>query len=647
MITDKAKRIISTAGFYSEINKTSIIVEIRKLLEEQPLLDITPNKRATLLIDGLVKKYGYVTTDILITLYGGNIYMDLYELYMYTYTYNKQKIIRDEALDIANIMRRKQVTIIITGEDGSGRSSMVDGILHCIDKEKDHPLNAHECIKVDEYMLAMGVNFIQKGAEIIGSLMGPASIYNPILYMNNGDVIADVLSAGDKFSILNTGIGLVFSILSKISCPKIIICRKGKETLLASNIEGYVHIVDATKFNSEEQRKNIIKDILDEFETLNPDLSFEYNACNKDYTKKGFINKLAEIESPISELYNTIDNSLSYIEDNVSKIIIQGPLSEDIAVKIKKLPTYLNTYIIGQDDNKDKICLSLKKNLILRDEKPLSCILLAGPTGVGKTETARRIAEHMFGDHKTSMLRLDMGEFEENHTISALLGSPAGYVGFGGTTRLGEFLERRRSKGGLILFDELDKAARSVQDILLGMMDYGSISMRTGIRYALQDYIIMATTNANTERKTMQMGAQRISQDSQKLTETFRKELIGRFDIVSVYNELNLKELQTIAQHKLNELSDILSSKKSRVQIEIEWAKTIGKQIVELIPVKNGREVDYYIQNNVRSTIADFLCDHPKTQKITLNIDNKNISITPYKNKSIKRKTKTKVNKGK
>jgi ATP-dependent Clp protease ATP-binding subunit ClpC len=246
---------------------------------------------------------------------------------------------------------------------------------------------------------------------------------------------------------------------------------------------------------------------------------------------------------------------------------------------LKGLTADLQEKIIGQASATKKIALTLQRaKLGLRNpQKPLGSFLLLGPSGVGKTETAKIIAEKMFG-RKESFIRFDMSEFQQEHTVQRLIGSPAGYVGYEQGGALTNAL--RREPHSLILLDEIEKAHPKIFDLFLQVLDDGRLTSGQNETVDARGAIIIATSNVGVEEMLERFSKDGPMKDEHTedffikeklmpaLAKTFRLEFINRFDAILLFNPLSLSDLVQVAQLEIKKVEKRLAKHGAEFQID-------------------------------------------------------------------------------
>ena len=305
----------------------------------------------------------------------------------------------------------------------------------------------------------------------------------------------------------------------------------------------------------------------------------------------------------------TMDNLARVIE--LWTKIPASSIREDEFKRLSELDQRLKEHIIGQDDAVEAVCAAIKRNRvgISAKRKPVSFIFI-GSTGVGKTELVRRLAADMF-DSPDALIRLDMSEFMERHTVSRIIGSPPGYVGYDEAGQLTEKIRRRPYS--VVLFDEIEKAHPDVMNILLQILDDGHITDAHGRTINFENTIIIMTTNAGSERKDSALGFNRTvdehGQDKQEkaLKDFLRPEFINRVDEIIYFNLLNEDNFKAIARLMLKELADSMAEK----PIELRY----DDSLVEYLTQKSFSQ--QYGARNLRRLIQKEIEDRIAAQMIT------------------------------
>jgi len=339
-----------------------------------------------------------------------------------------------------------------------------------------------------------------------------------------------------------------------------------------------------------------------------------------DDTENEHFERLAKIRSRLCQIADEIEQleqipAPALTMENLARIIelwTKIPASKIKAqeyTQIKGLADRLKTHIVGQDEAVEAVAKAIRRNRvgISPKKRPVSFIFV-GPTGVGKTELVKRLADDLF-DTVDSLIRLDMSEYMEKHTVSKLIGSPPGYVGYDEAGQLTEKIRRRPYS--VVLFDEIEKAHPDVLNILLQVLDDGRITDAQGRVVNFENTIIVMTSNAGSEGSVGGLGFGRSEQDMVKdktmkaLRQFLRPEFINRVDEIITFNHLSEENFAGIADIMLEELRDSLANR----GLTLTWDNE-----VRMILVKMAFSVTYGARN-LRRTIQKELED-PISEKI-------------------------------
>ena len=326
----------------------------------------------------------------------------------------------------------------------------------------------------------------------------------------------------------------------------------------------------------------------------------------------------------------TIDNLARIIE--LWTKIPASSIKEDELERLARLDERLKEHIIGQDEAVEAVCAAIKRSRVgLKvKRKPVSFIFVGG-TGVGKTELVKRLAADMF-DNPESLIRLDMSEFMEKFSVSRIIGSPPGYVGYDEAGQLTEKI--RRKPYSVVLFDEIEKAHPDVMNILLQILDDGRITDAQGRVVNFENTILIMTTNAGSNSKTGSVGFGGTLSDMSReramkaLSEFLRPEFINRVDEVVCFNQLSEANFRAIAALMLAELRDVLADKDR----ELVWDESLLDYLV-----KKGYSVTYgarnlrrLIQKEIEDVIAQRIIEQrgENTDRICLSAGEDRVSVT-------------------
>lgn len=297
-------------------------------------------------------------------------------------------------------------------------------------------------------------------------------------------------------------------------------------------------------------------------------------------------------------------------------------LTEDEGERLLHLEDTLHARVIGQDEAVGAVSRAIRRGRVgLRDPKrPIGSFIFLGPTGVGKTELCKTLAEAMFGD-ENAMLRFDMSEYMEKHSVARMIGSPPGYVGYDEGGQLTEKV--RRKPYSVILFDEIEKAHPDVFNILLQILEDGQLTDGQGRKVDFKNTVLIMTSNIGAQKitgkthKTLgfggdsKNGVEQSFEDIKKevlsdLKEAFRPELINRIDEIIVFNRLTEDEIGQIADGMLHQVANRMEE----MELTMEWTDAARAHLVKagFDPVYGARPLRRAIQSEVEDLVAeDFL----------------------------------------
>ena len=303
----------------------------------------------------------------------------------------------------------------------------------------------------------------------------------------------------------------------------------------------------------------------------------------------------------------TLDNLARVIE--LWTKIPASSIREDEYKRLSELDRRLKKHIIGQDEAVDTVCAAIRRNRvgISSKHKPVSFIFI-GSTGVGKTELVKRLAEDLF-DAPEALIRLDMSEFMEKHTVSRIIGSPPGYVGYDEAGQLTEKI--RRKPYSVVLFDEIEKAHPDVMNILLQILDDGRITDAHGRTVNFENTVIIMTTNAGSDRKDGAVGFNRSVNEQGKekaikaLNDFLRPEFINRVDELVYFNHLSEEDFKLIARLMLDELSESMAEKKLELRYDDSLIDYLTKK--SFSNTYGARNLRRLIQKEIEDRIASEL----------------------------------------
>ena len=279
--------------------------------------------------------------------------------------------------------------------------------------------------------------------------------------------------------------------------------------------------------------------------------------------------------------------------------------------QIQGLADRLKTHIVGQDEAVETVAKAIRRNRVgISPKKKPSSFIFVGPTGVGKTELVKCLADDLF-DSVDSLIRLDMSEFMEKHTVSKLIGSPPGYVGYDEAGQLTEKIRRRPYS--VVLFDEIEKAHPDVLNVLLQVLDDGRITDAQGRLVNFENTIIVMTSNAGSEGRVAGLGFGRTDNDMVKektmgaLKEFLRPEFLNRVDEIITFNHLSEENFLGIADIMLDELRQSLENR----GLQFTWDDSVRQYLVKkAYSVTYGaRNLRREIQRSLEDPISEKIVD--------------------------------------
>ena len=368
----------------------------------------------------------------------------------------------------------------------------------------------------------------------------------------------------------------------------------------------------------------------------------------EDFEKAAYyrdqINKLQKMkERQISEEETPVitEKDMEQIVEERTNIPV-GELKEKEQTQLKNLANDLKAKVIGQDEAIDKVAKAIRRNRVGlgKQNRPIGSFLFVGPTGVGKTELAKQLAYEMFGSEE-SMIRFDMSEYMEKHSVSKLIGSPPGYVGY---EEAGQLTEKvRRNPYSLILLDEVEKAHPDVLHMFLQILDDGRLTDAQGRTVSFKDTLIIMTSNAGTGKVEANVGFGAAREGITRsvlnqLNNYFTPEFLNRFDGIIEFKALSKENLLSIVSLMLHDVNQTLSHQK----LHIDVPQDVQEKLVDLgySATMGARPLRRTIQDQIEDGIAEYYLEHPQVRQLKAQLeDSDKIVVTSAESSALPEET--------
>ena len=372
------------------------------------------------------------------------------------------------------------------------------------------------------------------------------------------------------------------------------------------------------------------------------DLDKERELLMADMTGEHF-ERLARIRAERLRMDNELlalrtEGKPALTEENLARIIElwthipAANIREDEFTRLAGLADRLKAHVIGQDAAVDAVCAAVKRSRagLQAKRKPLSFIFV-GSTGIGKTELVKQLAADLF-DAPEALIRLDMSEFMEKHSVSRLIGSPPGYVGYDEAGQLTEKI--RRKPYSVVLFDEIEKAHPDVLNVLLQILDDGRVTDAQGRTVNFENTVIVMTTNAGSGSKSGTLGFGLSANDQNRervmkaLNDFLRPEFINRVDEIVYFNQLTEENFRAIAALMLGELRDAMASRGMTLRWDESVPAYLAKKSYSL--TYGARNLRRTIQKEIEDRVASEIVDvrRGRVSTVTLTADDSGVEIS-------------------
>ena len=381
---------------------------------------------------------------------------------------------------------------------------------------------------------------------------------------------------------------------------------------------------------------NLRNKVLAQYDEYNRQIGVYQHVIDSEEQKEKDIDyeKLAENKAKVLQLQSQADSikqealGQKVTDEDLAKVIElwtgipASKIQESELQRVAGLEEALKKRIIGQDEAVRLVSAAVRRSRvqISKKRRPASFIFV-GPTGVGKTELVKALSEELF-DQQNPLIRLDMSEFMEKHSVARIIGAPPGYVGYDEAGQLTEKVRRRPYS--VVLFDEIEKAHPDVMNILLQILDEGKITDAQGRVVSFESTVIVMTSNCGSEQRSASLGFNKTPSDiarervMQSLSEFLRPEFLGRVDEIVIFNQLTEEDFVKIAALMLGELKEPLADK----GITLVWEDKALRLLAHKAHGKQGgaRDLRRLIRKEVEDKICSLLVDRYQNQPAGISI---------------------------
>lgn len=356
----------------------------------------------------------------------------------------------------------------------------------------------------------------------------------------------------------------------------------------------------------------------------------------EDYEKAAFYrDQVKKFEAMRDDKVDT-EKEPTVTEKDIEKIVEEktnipvGELKSQEQEQLRNLTPDLEAHVIGQENAVKQVSRAIRRNRVgfNKTGRPIGSFLFVGPTGVGKTELAKQLARQLFGS-KDAMIRFDMSEYMEKHSVSKLIGSPPGYVGYEEAGQLTE--QVRRHPYSLILLDEIEKAHPDVMHMFLQIMDDGRLTDSQGRTVSFKDTILIMTSNAGqgTTEASVGFGAEASGTTNSvidKLGNFFKPEFLNRFDGIIEFKPLEKDSLMKIVDLMITDTNKMIADQ----NLDITVTPAAKEKIVDLgyNPSMGARPLRRVIQDQIEDKVADYYLDHPDSKHLKADVKDDKIEIS-------------------
>ena len=395
---------------------------------------------------------------------------------------------------------------------------------------------------------------------------------------------------------------------------------------------------EKSKWQKQKKLLNDVQEFRSEVDKLKLELEKVEREVKLDRAAEIKYGKLPEVMKKLEEaekVWNEIPEDEKLVRQEVGESDIAAVVSKWTGIpvnrllkaetaKLKTLEEFIGRRVIGQDEGVRAVANAIRRSRLHLSEtgRPLAVFMFLGPTGVGKTETAKALAEQLFNDEK-AMIRIDMSEYTEAHTVARLIGSPPGYVGYDEGGQLTESV--RRKPYSVILLDEIEKAHPQIFGVFLQVFDEGRLTDGKGRTVDFTNTVIIMTSNIGAE--IIQLYAGDKKKESKKMeTEvfdlvrsTFKPEFLNRIDQIILFESLNKEQLEKIVDNQLQRVIERLKEQDVILTVTEKAKKYLAEKGFD--PIFGARPLQRLIQSEVLDKIAMLLLDKEETEEAAIIVD--------------------------
>ncbi len=532
-----------------------------------------------------------------------------------------------ETQKLLHILNRKSKNnAILIGEAGVGKTAIVEGIAEILFN------------KTGRHIFSLDIAGLMGGAKYRGDcekrckkLFQEINASGAVLFI---DEIHTIMSAGDKEG------GMTVANLIK---P--MLARGGLSVIGATTLDEHKRYLERDtalmrRFQSIQVKEPSVTDCIKMITASAQSLSKYHNIA----IPKSTIKSAVELSSRYIKDRQLPDKALDLLDEAGARLALSGQgkvlkvnniaevISENTGIpqciiasgnsnKFADIEQVLSNQIIGQAEAIKAVARAVRNaySKLRATDKPISSMLFIGESGVGKTALAQAIAKQVFGQPK-SLIRLDMSEFMEKHSVSRIIGAPIGYVGYDDGTTTADII--RRQPHSVLLLDEIEKAHSDVLNIFLQVLDAGKFTDTHSREIDCTNLIVIMTSNIGvTTEKTVGFISNQKTAPQQELKKVMRAELINRIDDIVVFNKLNQNALCQIAQQYMATIKQKLKGQ----GLEVKYKSEVVTKIVSEIAEQNARTLKRAITQQVEDKITQYIVKYPCKRIIEIIIDNNQI----------------------